>query len=274
MKHGALVCVLILLAGVAVCVCGVAGPERAEHAAIMITNDYEFTPQNGVCSGSGTPVDPYVIQGWRIDAGYDAYGIRVHGTTRYFVIRDVEVTGAMRAGVSLSYVRNGRVEGCLLNANWVGIAVNYSTFIRISDCVFDTNTDGVHLFFSNENQILYNVFDRNDTALWLDASNRNEITGNLIQASHMGTYLNLASTGNRILMNAFVSNLHNAYSDEPNIWNSDTQGNYWSDYKAIDANEDGIWDTPYRIDSDGDTDSYPLVSHPLVPAPAPATCDS
>ena len=273
MKQAAvLVCAFVLLAGIGLC--AVAGQERADHVAITITNDYEFTPSNGVCSGSGTPEDPYVIQGWRIDAGYDAYGVRIHGTTRYFVIRDVEISGAMRAGISLSYVRNGRVEGCLLSACWVGISLNYSTFVRVSDCVLDTNTDGVHLFFSNENQILYNVFDRNDTAVWLDASHRNEITGNLIQNSHMGTYLSLGSTGNRVLMNAFVSNLHNAYSDEPNIWNTDRQGNYWSDYKAIDANEDGIWDFPYVINSDGDQDSYPLVTHPLVPTPAPETCGS
>ncbi|MCX6094847.1 MAG: right-handed parallel beta-helix repeat-containing protein [Candidatus Bipolaricaulota bacterium] len=273
MKQGvALVGVLILLVGVGLSC--VAGAERAEHTAIVITNDYEFTPSNGVCSGSGTAEDPYVIQGWKIDAGYDDYGVRVHGTTRYFIVRDVEVAGAAKAGMSLSYVRNGRIEGCLLDANWVGVVLSYSTFVRISDCVFETNTDGVHLFYSGENQILYNVFDRNDTSIWLDASNRNEITGNLIHGSHMGAYLNLGSTGNRVLMNAFVANLHNAYSDEPNVWNSDRQGNYWNEFDAIDANEDGIWDSPYLINSDGDQDSYPLVTHPLVPTPEPETCDS
>jgi parallel beta-helix repeat protein len=273
MRQGvALVAVLYLLVGVGLL--GVAGTERADHTAIVIMNDYEFTPANGVCSGSGTAEAPYVIQGWKIDAGYDDYGVRVHGTTRYFVVRDVEVTGARKAGISFSYVRNGRIEGCLLDANWVGVALNYSTFVRVSDCVFETNTDGVHLVYSGENQILYNVFDRNDTSIWLDASHRNEITGNLIHGSHMGAYLNLGSTGNRILMNAFVSNLHNAYSDEPNVWNTDRQGNYWSEFKAIDANEDGIWDSPYLINSDGDQDSHPLVTHPLVPAPEPETCDS
>ncbi|MCD6203073.1 MAG: hypothetical protein J7I99_01770 [Methanophagales archaeon] len=36
-------------------------------------------------------------------------------------------------------------------------------------------------------------------------------------------------------------------------------GNYWSDYKGSDTNEDGIGDTPYSIDSD--KDKYPLMEH-------------
>jgi parallel beta-helix repeat protein len=270
MKHGA----VILLALSLLLVTGgwALAADRVDHRAIVIANDYEFTPENGVCSGSGTLEDPYVISGWKIDAGYDDYAINIHGTSRAFVIRNVEISGAAKSAIFLSYVENGQIEGCVFVANWVGVTLNFSQFVRVSDSVFETNTDGIHCFFSNENQLLDNTFDGNDTAIWLDASDENEIIGNLIQDSHMGLYLNLGATMNRIVLNAFVENLHNAHTDDPNIWSDKGQGNYWSDFHAIDANKDGVWDSPYRINSDGDQDAFPLVTHPLVPTPAPALC--
>jgi len=70
--------------------------------------------------------------------------------------------------------------------------------------------------------------------------------------------------------------MSNAYchvysSNSTNIWNSTSPmaytyndntytnclGNYWDDYTDIDADSDGIWDSPRPIDSDRD-------SHPLV----------
>ncbi len=245
-----------------------------DHAPIVIASDYEFTVANGVCAGSGTFEDPYVIEGWKIDAGYSRYGIRISGTTRPFILRNLEISGASSAAIALSYVRNATIENCLFVANWAGITLNFSTFVRITGCTFEKNTDGVHFFFSDSNQILDSMFTRNDTAVWFDASDENEVWSNLFEGSQMGVYLNLGSTHNSILRNAFVNNLHNAYSDEPNSWNDDVAGNYWSDFAAVDTDLDGIRNTPYPIRVDGDQDLLPLVTHPLVPPTVPATCGS
>ncbi len=270
MKLGALsLCTVVLVLSLTLLALAA---DRVDRAAITISSDYEFTPTNGVCSGSGTFGDPYVIADWAIDAGDNRYGIRIHGTTRPFVIRNVEVSGASSAGLSLSYVRNATIEECFLEANAAGIALNFCSFVRIARCTVETNTDGIHFFFSSENQILDSVFRDNDTAIWLDASNGNEVWGNLIQRAHMGAYLNLGSTGNSLLRNAFVDNVHNALTDEPNVWNDDVGGNYWGNFNAVDTNGDGIRDTPYPINLDGDQDALPLVGHPLVPATPPATC--
>jgi len=271
MKRGAIIsCTVILLALIGSAAAG--GPTA--HRAIVITNDYEFTVENGVCSGQGTLDDPYIIEGWKIDAGLDDYGIRIHGTTRAFIIRNVEISGAAKAGIYLSYVKNGTIEDCTFEANWIGVALNFSSLNRISNCSFEQNVDGIHFYFAHDNQILGNTFSRNDAAIWLDASDENEISANLIKDSHMGVYLNLGSEANKIVDNAFVDNYHNARSDNPNIWDDGSAGNYWSDFTAIDADRDGIWDTPYQITNDGDRDNRPLVSHPRVPAPPAPTCDN
>ena len=270
MKTGAVLCCALVLMGSIGLV--VFASERMEHRSIVITNDYEFTPENGVCSGSGTLIDPYVIAGWVIDAGYDDYGIRIHRTTRAFVIRDVEISGAAKSAIYLSYVENASIEDCVLDGNWVGITLNFCRFTQITGCQISHNTDGIHTYFSSTNIVLTNRFENNDTSIWLDASNQNELRGNYVSSSHMGVYLNLGSKNNLIVRNAFVDNLHNAYTDDPNAWDDGSAGNYWSSFGTLDRDENGIWDDPYRINSDGDQDNYPLVNHPLVPAEAPATC--
>ncbi|MFC2095179.1 nitrous oxide reductase family maturation protein NosD [Candidatus Bipolaricaulota bacterium] len=271
MKQGAgLVCTAFLLVLVSAVV--FAG-DGVEHRAIVITNDYEFTVDNGVCSGSGSLVDPYIIEGWFIDAGYEDYGIKIHGTTRAFIIRNVEISGAAKSAIYLSYVKNGKIENCDIEANWVGVTLNYSSLNRIEGCFIANNTDGIRFYFSTNNQILANTFEDNEAAIWLDASNENELIGNFIADGYTGVYLNLNSEANYIVGNAFVNNVRHAYTDDPNVWDDGVEGNYWEGFEFYDADENGIWDSPYLISIDGDQDNYPLMTHPLIPAPPPEACD-
>ena len=271
MKQGAgLFCTAFLL--VLVSAVAFAG-DGADHRAIVISNDYEFTVENGVCSGSGTLNDPYIIENWVIDAGYDNYGIKIHGTTHAFIIRNVEISGAAKSAIYLSYVKNGKIEDCIFTGNWVGVTLNFSSINRIAGSVFANNTDGIRFYFSSSNQILANTFEENEAAIWLDASNQNELLGNYISDGYTGVYLNLNSEANIIVGNAFVNNVRHAYTDDPNIWDDGAEGNYWGGFEVIDADEDGIWDSPYQISIDGDQDNFPLMTHPLVPAPPPAACD-
>jgi len=271
MKQGAgLYCTAFLL--VLVSVVAIAG-DRVDHQAIVISNDYEFTVENGVCSGSGTLADPYIIENWVIDAGYDNYGIKIHGTTRAFIIRNVEISGAAKSAVYLSYVKNGKIEDCAFEGNWVGITLNFSSINRIAGCFVADNTDGIRFYFSSDNQILYNTFEDNEAAIWLDASNRNELIGNYISDGYTGVYLNMDSELNYVTGNAFVNNVRHAYSDDPNIWDDGIAGNYWDGFEALDTDENGIWDAPYPISVEGGYDNFPLMTHPLVPAPLPAACD-
>jgi parallel beta-helix repeat protein len=272
MKQGAglMMCTAFLL--VLVSAVAFAG-DGASRASIVISNDYEFTVENGVCSGSGTLNDPFIIENWIIDAGYDNYGIKIHGTTRAFVIRNVEISGAAKSAIYLSYVKNGTITGCIIDGNWVGITLNFSSINLIENCLIANNTDGIRFYFSSRNLIFDNTFEDNEAAIWLDASNENELTGNYIADGYTGIYLNLQSKANLIVGNAFVNNTRHAYTDDPNVWDNGVAGNYWDGFSFIDANEDGIWDAAYLISIDGNQDNFPLMTHPLVPAPPPAACD-
>ena len=249
-------CLLILFVGLFAAAYG----QSVDHAPIVIGNDYEFTAENGVIAGSGTFDDPYIIAGWNIDAGYNRYGISIHRTDRYFVIKDIKISGASQAGIFLSYVENGTIENVDVSGNWIGIALNFSSSNLVKGCTLSSNTDGIHLYFSYDNSILGNMLSKNDTGIWLDASNDCTIVGNEISLNHMGVYLDLGAQGNLIYSNAFIDNNHNAHSVDVNTWDKDGRGNYWSDFSAIDADEDGIWDSPYVIRSQGDQDNFPLVN--------------
>lgn len=264
MKKGVLAwgaIVIVLLFGITV----VASCEQPfARKPIEITSDLEFTEENGVVAGTGKVNDPYIIEGWKIDAGYHDYGIRIHRTESAFVIRNVEISGAAKAAIYLSYVSNGHIEDCELVGNWIGITLNYASLNRIRGCTLASNADGIHLRFSSDNQVLSNKIEGNEyVAMWLYASNTNEIIGNVLEGSHMGVYLDLGSEGNSLYENAFLNNVHNAHSDELNQWDCNQEGNYWSDYKGIDANKDGIGDSPYVITSDGDQDNFPLFVAPV-----------
>jgi len=132
------------------------------HEPIYIYGDDGFTPANGVMSGCGTADDPYVIEGWRIDAPRVDYGIYVDHTSKHFVIRDCIIERARVAGVYLNSVRNGAVRDTqiglsdtaiyLLNSD--GNAIRSSV---IADCLYgivmaansDRNTISGNSFFDN-----------------------------------------------------------------------------------------------------------------------------
>ena len=54
---------------------------------IYINGNENFTEENGVVGGNGTKENPYIIEGWEINASITD-GIRIENTTAYFVIRN------------------------------------------------------------------------------------------------------------------------------------------------------------------------------------------
>lgn len=60
---------------------------------------------------------------------------------------------------------------------------------------------------------------------------------------------------------------NDGYLNRTNWWDDGSEGNYWSDYTGVDADGDGIGDTPYVIDEDSQ-DNYPLMSF-RVGSPSP-----
>ncbi len=102
------------------------------HPPILIDGDAGFVPANGVTGGTGTPSDPYVIEGWAIDAS-SATGISIANTLAHALIRNVSVSGGDVSydGVLLDTVANMVVEGGVFAGNGYGIVAYASSNVTI-----------------------------------------------------------------------------------------------------------------------------------------------
>jgi len=112
-----------------------------------------------------------------------------------------------------------------------------------------------------ENSIITN----NEDGIWLtEGSNYNTIIGNNIKGNNRNGIGLRWSSNNSIYHNNFIDNTVQVYIEStgyPNVWDDGypSGGNCWSDYTSVDADHDGIGDTPYVID-ENNQDNYPLVS--------------
>ena len=191
-------------------------------------------------------------------------------------IRDNDVISNNWYGIELHESCNNTIEdNNVSNNNWYGIrlAANSSNN-TISNCTASNNEGGIILSDSNSNTITGNVESNNHAGIIITAnSSDNVIAGNTVISNLWYGILLRVSSNNVITGNDFISNTTNVNSaNSANFWNSTEPltyqynnttftnyiGNFWSDYKGLDADGDGLGDTHYVINSDEDKDHHPL----------------
>lgn len=194
-------------------------PEEASaytpHNPIYIDGNGDFTSANGVTSGSGLPSDPFIIEGWEINASV-AFGIEIRNASAHFVIRDVYVhSGGMQSdGIYIFNTRNGVLENNTLLDNWNGIRLHSCNNTTITANNFSDNWQGISLPSSTNVTVVGNNF-----------------TGNRDGASIWFSY-GINITGNNFSLNsARAINLH--YSNKVNI----TSNNMLNNGAGIDLDD-------------------------------------
>ncbi len=141
-----------------------------------------------------------------------------------------------------------------------GVSVESSGNV-VSDNKIENSTYGIYLVSgSSENEI-----------------HNNNITDHTPKEFGYGIYLDSGVVNNLIHHNILdydigysVNNAFDMNDPSTNTWYDDTvnEGNTYSDYSGVDADEDGIGDTPYTIDGPGGAqDPYPLMPPPPASAP-------
>ena len=185
------------------------------------------------------------------DAGY--VGIV---KSKNITVRNLTLTNNSE-GVLFVNTADSRIENVTASNNWVGILLSYSSNNSLTGNNAENNDDGILLYSSSNNSLSSNTANNNDYGIEL-----------------------YSSSGNFIYNNYF-NNTNNAYDDGNNTWNITKTagtniiggpylgGNYWSDYKGFDVDEDGIgdWQIPYNCSGEiiKGGDYLPLVNASVIP---------
>lgn len=178
------------------------------HDAIMIMGNSGFTLANGITDGTGTAIDPFIIENWEIDASLDGYGVYLYMTTAHYIIRNVHVFGAGSMGVVMYQAPHGTVEGCLMDNGMAGILL-----METDDCnvtgneVTDQELVGIELY----------------TCQWVN------LTGNTLLNNNMSSLAGIDAGNIRVSSNtASNSNWSGIMVEESGYWwieNNNISGN-------------------------------------------------
>jgi parallel beta-helix repeat protein len=151
--------------------------------------------------------------------------------------------------------------------------------ITVQNLNLANNGDGVFLAFTSHSTITGNTLTDNKNGITFWGSSSNQIVGNNIRENGEGMFFSGAmflnvfhypSSDNVIYYNNFVDNENNVAdvagswwiqdsTPADNIWDTESLGNYWSNYNGTDSNSDEIGEAPYAID-EKNQDNYPLMS--------------
>ena len=154
---------------------------------------------------------------------------------------------------------NNITEG---GTNSEGIMIDtYSEFNVISDNDVSNQFTGIRIAAAAaSNNTIFNNWLFNNSHIGINISpgcNNNTIELNEIQNSSYG--LRISGDGNAFYRNILINNTQNAEDwGNYNQWDNGSIGNFWDDYGGVDADDDGIGDTPYDIDFGANPDNFPI----------------
>ena len=184
----------------------------AFHAPIKITGNAGFSGPNattGITNGSGTASDPYIIEGWDIDAS-TANGIDIESTNAHFVIMDCYIHGGSSNfhGILITNCFNCTLTNNECRGNWWGIRLDesgigftLSTNIILSDNYCSNNSVGIGLGASNTIIVIGNTCLNNENdGILLSDSFYNTINNNTCSSNNF-TGIDITSSGVNTLSN-------------------------------------------------------------------------
>jgi len=208
-----------------------------------------------------------------LNVSYSSKGFTVYHSDKIEILNCSSSNN--RQGITLWNTSNSILEGCTTNNNVYGIEsiigsennsiignhINnnmFGTWVSgnnniVKENYINNNTmGGLKMFLCENNKIIDNhIKENNKWGIYLVGS-YNIINGNVICRNNYTSTFGIKTSGgsenNTFYLNFFKENWkHVEDNGIENKWNNSQIGNYWDNYTGMDANGDGIGDTPHKI---------------------------
>jgi len=167
-------------------------------------------------------------------------------------------------GITLYYDNNTIISRNVIEKSYYGIYIGSVYNTTVSENKVSNSGMGIVIPNGNNTKITKNNLEDNEKGIYLSSSSGNIVSRNIIRNNkEHGVYIleNIdpsPSTQNLFFQNSFLNNTVHAYDGGiDNYWNNSIIGNYWDNYSGVDANIDGIGDTPHTFHNS--TDYLPIV---------------
>ncbi len=201
-------------------------------------------------------------------------GAGINSNSKHNIIKNNDFNSNGQYGLGIyGYSNSNLIQNNLINNNQEnGIRICYSeNNIFMNNTITNNKDTGIDIYKADSNIIKENKINYNTYGIQISGT-ENELSYNtLIKNRDCGIIISESGNNNYNLIhhNDFIYNsigFSQAQDrDEINYWNSDTEGNFWSDWCTPDRDLDNIVDYPYFIyGSNNDRETRPQDNYPLT----------
>jgi len=185
---------------------------------IFISNNWSAAEADGICTGSGTYSNPYVIRDKVINGNGSGNGIAIRSRNDYFRIENCTIFNCS-VGISLYSTDNGSLYNNDCSFNDIGIYLHspirptpetYGCFNNsiIENIANNNSWQGIYLDYGCEDNIIINNIANNNVEYGINFEGRSDITisGNTANNNRIGIYSISPGNNSKLSKNIALNN--------------------------------------------------------------------